>query len=53
MPVIYFDIYFPNGEPVDYSKAPYGTLRIYHEESERVAVSLSSAEKKAIADFTP
>lgn len=53
VPVIYFDIYFPNGEPVDYSKAPYGTLRIYHEESERIAVSLSSAEKKAIADFAP
>lgn len=53
VPVIYFDIYFPNGEPVDYSKDPYGTLRIYHEESERIAVSLSSAEKKAIADFAP
>lgn len=53
VPVIYFDIYFPNGEAVDYTKDPYGTLRLYHEESERINVSLSSAEKKAIAEFTP
>lgn len=53
VPVIYLDVYYPAGGTADYTKDPYGTLRIYHEESERVKVSLSAAEKKAIADFAP
>lgn len=51
--VVYLDIYYPVNGTVDYEKEPYGTLRLYHEESERVEVSLSAAEKKAIADFVP
>lgn len=51
VPVIYLDVYFPNGASVDYTAEPYGTLRIYHEESERLDVKLSGSEKKAIAAF--
>lgn len=51
VPVIYLDVYFPNGAPVDYGAEAYGTLRIYHEESERLDVRLSGGEKKAIASF--
>lgn len=53
VPVIYFDVYYPSGNSVDDTKESYGTLRLYHEESERIGVSLSSAEKKAIRDFVP
>lgn len=53
VPVIYLDVYYPTDGTADYTEDPYGTLRIYHEKSERVKVSLSAAEKKAIADFAP
>lgn len=49
--VLYLDVYFPNGAPVDYTAEPYGTLRIYHEESARVDVKLSGKEKAAIEAF--
>lgn len=50
--VIYLDVYYPNGAPVNYEEEPYGTLRIYHEESERVDVKLSGKEKAAIEAYS-
>lgn len=47
--VVYFDIYY--GDAPDYTASPYGTLRLYHSESEWVAVKLTADDKKALADF--
>ena len=45
--VLYFDIYY--GENIDYKKTPYGTLRLYHCESEWISRKLTGDEAKALA----
>lgn len=45
--VLYFDIYY--GEAVDYEAAPFGTLRLYHCESEWIPRALTADEKAALA----
>lgn len=46
---VYVDIYYT--EDLDYSKDAYGTLCIYAYDSEWFSLSLSSAEKKALAAY--
>ena len=46
---VFFDIYYEGA--VDYEKTPYGTLRLYHEESVWRPVALTSADKKALARY--
>ena len=45
--VLYFDIYY--GERVDYEATPFGTLRLYHCESEWLSRTLTDDECKALA----
>ena len=45
--VLYFDIYY--GEAVDYEATPYGTLRLYHFESEWLSRKLTKDEAKALS----
>ena len=45
--VLYFDIYY--GEAVDYEATPYGTLRLYHCESEWLSRKLTKDEAKALS----
>ncbi len=47
--VVYFDIYY--GDTIDYGATPYGTLRLYHEESAWLDVELTSADKKALKNY--
>ena len=42
---IFLDVYFEDA--VDYDAEAYGTLRLYHCESERIPIELSSKEKKS------
>lgn len=46
---VFLDVYF--GEAPDYSAAPLGTLRLYHNESENLYQSLSRKEAKALEAF--
>ena len=43
---VFFDIYYPNGAPVDYEQDPYGTLRLYHEQSADIDVKISAKDLK-------
>ncbi|MBE6580395.1 MAG: hypothetical protein E7650_02135 [Ruminococcaceae bacterium] len=45
--VLYFDIYY--GEAVDYEATPYGTLRLYHFESEWLSRKLTKDEASALS----
>lgn len=45
--VLYFDIYY--GEAVDYEATPYGTLRLYHCESEWLSRKLTKDEARALS----
>ena len=47
--VIYFDIYF--GGAVDYEATAYGTLRLYHNESDWLEVELKKSDKKALQAY--
>lgn len=46
---VFFDIYYKGA--VDYEKTPYGSLRLYHEESVWVPVDLTRADKKALEGY--
>ena len=45
----FLDVYY--GETVDYNAAAYGTLRLYHCESENLPATLSGKEEKALQAF--
>lgn len=47
--VVYFDIYYE--EDIDYQNEAYGTLRLYHRDSARIDVALTSDDKKALNAF--
>lgn len=47
---IFFDVYYPSGATAQGAE-PYGTLRIYHEQSECIPRELTKQEKAAIAAF--
>ena len=49
--VIYFDIYYKGA--LDYTAAPYGSLRLYHKDAEWLTVKLSGKDKRALESFTP
>lgn len=49
--VIYFDIYYKDA--LDYTAAPYGSLRLYHKDAEWRTVRLTGKDKKALEGFTP
>ena len=46
---VFFDIYYE--EDINYEKAAYGTLRLYHNESENLYETISSASKEALAAY--
>jgi len=47
--VIYLDVYY--GGAVDYEAKTYGTLRLYHNESEWLDVKLEKSDKKALERY--
>lgn len=46
---LFLDVYFEDA--IDYTREAYGTLRLYHAESSRESMKLTSAERKAIEAF--
>lgn len=47
--VIYFDVYY--GGAVDYEATAYGTLRLYHKESDWIDVELKKEDKEALEKY--
>ena len=47
--VLYFDVYYEGA--VDYKATAYGTLRLYHNESEWIDVELKKEDKKALEAY--
>ncbi len=47
--VVYFDIYY--GGAVDYEATAYGTLRLYHNESDWLEVEFKKSDKKALQAY--
>lgn len=47
--VIYFDVYYEGAK--DYEAKAYGTLRLYHNESEWLDVKLKKSDKKALERY--
>ena len=45
---VFFDIYYEND--VDYSKTPYGTLRLYHNEEVWQTVKMTARDRRALGE---